>query len=360
LKKHYITILLLFILSGASSAQVTDPEAKKLYEEAITAYENENYENALTLYEKALKIEPGNQVILYEIGYTYLGLKNYPEVINRIAPIIERGEAKIPELYMLLGSAYDDYGDPYKATAVFKEGIEKFPSSGRLYFHYGYTLYRLDKNEEAINILEQGMKAEPDYAGIYYVASLIYAESDEEIWALIYAEIFLNLAYQSGMSEEVSKLIYDIYESEIKTSENVYTVSFSKSAGADKNGSLNFGGAYETITLGLLPAVFGKYGRNFEGYINYRSGLQNVWIKAYDKGTISETNIIFERAREIMNVKEEYLECYNYLLLFGGNAAEAKKWLTENEALFTEFVEWFDEHPLKFNPGVKYYRAQYQ
>ena len=64
----------------------------------------------------------------------------------------------------------------------------------------------------------------------YYRAARIYCVTNEELWGMLYGEIFMNLERGSNRTAEISKLLYDTYKREIKfTSDTSYSVSFASS-----------------------------------------------------------------------------------------------------------------------------------
>lgn len=68
---------------------------------------------------------------------------------------------------------------------------------------------------------------DPRFPSNYYWASRIYCNSTEEVWGIIYGEIFLNMERNSGRTVEISKLLFDTYKNEISfTSDTSMSVSF--------------------------------------------------------------------------------------------------------------------------------------
>lgn len=63
-----------------------------------------------------------------KIGDFYLKRKNYDAAIRRYQEALEYQPNRI-EAFAALGRAYEKKGDPQKAIAVYRDFLEKFPSS---------------------------------------------------------------------------------------------------------------------------------------------------------------------------------------------------------------------------------------
>src|SRR5690606_12333945 len=71
------------------------------------------------------------------------------------------------------------------------------------------------------------IEVQPRFPSNYYWAAKIYMNSNEEVWGLLYGEIFMNLERNSNRTMEISKLLYDTYTNQITlTSDTSITVSF--------------------------------------------------------------------------------------------------------------------------------------
>ena len=351
-----LAYLFLFIFACTSAfAQVNDPDAKKLFEQGINEHDNGNYDKAISLYEQALEIEPGNEVIIYEMGYTYSALKNYQKVVSLISAQIEKG-VKNPDMYVLLGNVYDEMNDPYKSIETYKAGLEKFPNSGVMYYNYGITLAKQKEMEKALEKFEKGIAVDPAYPSNFYMAAKLLDGSSQSIWSVLYGEIYLNLIPDNARAEELSKMIYDFYASRIKKTDDGYTVSVNPFNSLGDKDRVNLQGRYEMYSL-LGVTALQEYGLNLDGFAHLRDVIAKLWT---EKNEPQYQNILFDRQKQLMDMNKDYLTCYNYLILAYADPDSFSAWYDKNKSTFDAFAEWMADHPLKFTAGSKYYRQQYE
>ena len=134
-----------------------------------------NYSSALSYFEKAVESEPSNIDYLTELAITHYRLKNYNEAIKSYEKIISLSPDNI-SCYNRIGNIYWIKKDLERAEFYFKKAIELDPG---LIVSYNNLALMLDENgekEEAIEILNQGIKANPDNVELKYYLRIIDAE----------------------------------------------------------------------------------------------------------------------------------------------------------------------------------------
>ncbi len=116
-----LSILLLFPASRADG----QASAKKpgLIRDTAVAEGKEDPETAKTKVYNPMMAEKS-----VKIGDFYLKRKNYDAAIKRYQEALEYQPNRI-EAFAALGRAYEKKGEPQKAIAVYKDFLDKFPSS---------------------------------------------------------------------------------------------------------------------------------------------------------------------------------------------------------------------------------------
>lgn len=124
-------------------------------------FNQNNYSSALSYFEAAVKTEPNNIDYLTELAITHYRLKNYQESIKAYEKIINLDKNN--------ASAYNNVGNIYwviknteRAEYYFRKAIELNPSLIAAYNNFALMLNENGKNAEAIEILNQGIIANPD------------------------------------------------------------------------------------------------------------------------------------------------------------------------------------------------------
>jgi len=319
-----------------------------------------NADSAMVLLEQAIKLDPQSIDYPYELAYSMIAKKEYALALTHLQALFERKDVS-DLVYELAGNCYENMQQPDKAMETYQAGLKKFTHSGRLYLESG--LYETSKKEynRALVYFEKGIETDPSFASNYYWASKLFCHSTESVWGMIYGEIFVNLERGSKRSEEISKLLFDTYKSQIKfRADTTFTVNFSKLASPDpsdsvaiKNKKIPFGvGAYEPV---MALAVLGES----EIELNALDRIRQRFVDTYFKNDMNSSypNILFEFQREV--IKAGQFEAYNHWLLMEGDRKAFNEWHKINSEKWLSFGYWFKDHTLKLDKDHRFYRAQY-
>jgi len=322
--------------------------------EAIKLMDEGKLDESILLLNDAKKLDSERFDYPYELAYAYYLKKDYQGAIKILETITEHKDVK-PQLFQLLGNSYDIIEKPEKAFEVYNSGLKKFPNSGLLYLEKGNVYLDRNQPEEALPFYEKGIEVDPKYPSNYYRATKLYCNSTEEIWGMIYGEIFMNLERNSKRTSEISKLLFDTYKSEIKfTSETTSEVSFSKNtivnaSGNTKEVKLPFSLIYEPT---LLISIINEKSID----LNSLNSIRTNFLLNYKKFNHNKThqNVLFDYQNQIL--ENENLEAYNYWLLSQGDFENFDKWRNSNKGKWDKFVDWFMENPIKIDDKNKFIR----
>jgi hypothetical protein len=249
-------------------------------------------------------------------------------------------------------------GKAEKALATYDEGLSRFPRSGNLFLEKGNIFNFRKEYDKALENYEGGIEADPRYPSNYYRAALLYCNSSQEVWGMIYGEIFMNLERNSQRTAEISKLLYDTYVSEIKVKGDSASVSFC-TAVINGNDMLNGGKikipfcmvyeqTYIFSVIGIQTvdqASLSRIRQNFVG--NYRTMGHNK----------THPNVLFDYQEKILNAG--HAEAYNRWILMKGDVDGFEQWRKAHETEWDAFIQWFRSNGLVLSNENKFYRKQY-
>jgi len=349
-----LLLILLFFSTQFLFAQSKDEKIMNVLREAIPLMESGKIEESIKVLEKAQKQDPSVFDYPYEIGYAYYLKQNYKEAIKILSKLTTHKDVS-EVLFQLLGNSYDMSGDSKKALEVYQTGLKKFPNSGSLYLEQGNVFFMQKKYEEAMAYYEKGMEVQPEFPSNYYRATLIFCNSSEEIWGMIYGEIFMNLERGSKRTAEISKLLYDTYKQgiTIKNGEEI-SVSFSQNMViADaKDVKMPFSMIYETL-LGTAVIPYKSID------INSLDKIRGDFLTNYFQQGNSKTypNVLFDFQKKVTDAGHS--EAYNHWILMKGDEETFKKWAEKNEQKLDDFVAWFKNNKLTLDATHKFLRTQY-
>jgi len=354
--RNKLLLLLLILLSFPAFSQ--SDRVKSLTQEAITLMDKGELDASVSLLQEALKIDSKNATVIYELGLAYYHKQDYKKALEVTAPLLKDKKAS-DQVYQIRGNCYDMLGDRSKAIKTYEDGLKKFPNSGALYLESGIVMLKSGDKNKALGYFEQGIAAAPKHPSNYYWAAKLFLESNEEVWGMLYGEIFRNLEPNSKRSAELSKLLFDTYKREIKyTSDSTISVSFSKNnviGYNDKKSSFNlpFGTiAYEPT---LAIAVAGTKQIDLATLHQIRTNFTETFYKN-DISTRFD-NLVFKWHQTL--IEQGKFEAYNYWLLGEGAEDEYTDWLQQNEAKLNSFVDWYNNNDFPVSSGELFYRNHF-
>ena len=142
------------------------------YRSGRESFKQNNYSSALDYFEKAVELEPGNIDYLTELAATHYKLKNYNEAIKSYERIISLNPDNI-SCYNRIGNIYWIKKDFERAEFYFRKAIELDPNLIVSYNNLALMLDENEKKEEAIEMLNQGIIANPDSVELKYYLKII-------------------------------------------------------------------------------------------------------------------------------------------------------------------------------------------
>jgi tetratricopeptide (TPR) repeat protein len=353
--------LLVFLITGhLTHGQNNKEMALEKAQKAISLMDNGRVDESIRLLEEAQKLDPERIEYAYEIAYANYLKENYKGTIKILEKITEHKDVN-ERCFQLLGNSYDMNGKPEKAFEAYDRGLQKFPNSGMIYLEKGNVHWSKKEFDKALSFYEKGIEVNPQFPSNYYRATLIYCRTAEEVWGMIYGEIFMNLERGSKRTAEISKLLYDTYKSEIKfTSDTSFSVSFCQ------NASISIDNLLDPGTL-ILPFGIGVYEPTLmmsaisEKIINLNSlnRIRSNFLETYFKNGNDKKypNALFDYQKKVMDAG--HMEAYNYWILMKGDEETFEVWYNENKYKWDTFLEWFSDNGMVLNESNKFYRAQY-
>jgi tetratricopeptide (TPR) repeat protein len=322
--------------------------------------DNGKVDESIKLLEEAQKLDPDNINYPYELGYAYYAKENYKKASKYLESILKHKDIN-DRVYQLLGNSYDNLGKGNKAIETYEAGLKLFPNSGNLYLEMGVMQMGKKDYNKALYYYEKGIEVAPRFPSNYYWAAMIYCNSSEEVWGMIYGEIFMNLERNSKRTAEISKLLYDTYKSEIKlTNDTLFSVSFSK------NASINFGDLTDPSKM-RLPFGVGVYEPTLMFSIlsantidiSSLDHIRSTFIDNYFTNGHGKTypNVLFSYQKEVKEAG--HIEAYNHWILMKGDEDGFGKWQADNKEKWDNFVKWFTDNRLDIDDTNKFYSGQY-
>lgn len=200
-----------FLMLYSQPASNSKFQASYLSEEAEDHITNGEYDAALKKLEKAKSLDAKNGTLDLRIAQVYCMKDDFKSALV-ISGKLLKGKNASPYAWQVYGTSLDMLGNVEEARAAFREGLDKYPSSGVLYMEMGILEYGEHNDSAAISWWEQGIRENYTFPSNYYWAAKVHAEQGEYLWALLYAELYMNLdRVVSPRTKEMSRLMLEAY-----------------------------------------------------------------------------------------------------------------------------------------------------
>jgi len=179
------------------------PNAASYYELGVLYKENNNFDDAIKSFKKAIELNPKHNMALYELGVVYekqnehdLAIKNYTESLR----VSENSEA-----FQNLGVCYLKKGMLKEAYRNLVKAMMLNPNKYSTYNNLGSVLEKIGNYESAIQMLEIGIRLYPkNTIGFYNLGVVLDKNGDFENAIKNYGKA-VEFGHKKG--EEIKKRI---------------------------------------------------------------------------------------------------------------------------------------------------------
>lgn len=164
---------------------------QQLFKEAYEAIETGKPKRATQLLNKAIKMNPQNVRLYYEIGYAYIEGNDFLEAIS----YLEKGRAINPAYRYILNElkyAYAEMGDIQRLKDVINDLLQYYGEDPLLYQELSFAYYQNQLVELAIETLEMNLIKFPEYYISYYSLGQIHFLNKNYSKAKEMLIVFLN------------------------------------------------------------------------------------------------------------------------------------------------------------------------
>lgn len=278
----------------------------------------------------------------YELAWCYYCMQDYRKAAEILESLTQRTDV-VADVYQLLGNAYDEMKQSNRAMSVYEKGLERFPDAACLYLERGNISYKNGDFLNALYYYEKGIEAEPEYASNYYRSAMIFLSSTEEVWAVMYGELFMNLEKNSERCKKMSRNLYDTYFSEISLERNKVVVDFNNSIIVYSNSVERPNLFPEAFRQAMTKACKGEKFLDIKTLIRIRTRFIQEFYRSYSEFD----NVLFDYHKKLL--QSGHFEAYNYWLFAYGNSAEAANWAKANKSKWDSFLKWFEANPINID-----------
>lgn len=146
-----------------NSAQVSE-----FFDKGVELFDKKMYAEAIDEWNKGLKLDPEQVVIVSRIGDAYLQMKKYDEALASYEEAIKLNPND-PKLLNNKGVVLDKMGKKKESEQAFEQASEITGGGAQELYNLGVTKYNAGNMEEAAAAFKRAIAADSGYAEAYYL-----------------------------------------------------------------------------------------------------------------------------------------------------------------------------------------------
>jgi tetratricopeptide (TPR) repeat protein len=147
--------------SGVAPAWAQRDEAEVFVANAIVAYGERRYQDAITALEEALRLDPDNVNALYYTGLVNVALERFEPAVEALERA-RRLQPRDPSVLFQLGALYFGLGRYDEAQPLLEEVFARNPRVDSLGYYVGFMRYRKKDYQGALRAFRAGSSDDPD------------------------------------------------------------------------------------------------------------------------------------------------------------------------------------------------------
>ena len=316
---------------------------------AIRLMDNGQVDKAIQIIQDLDKMYPDNYDVLYELGYAYDLKKDYDSLLKLCKRLKKHPRANF-QIYQMMGNTLDYMGKRKEAIKAYQEGLKRFPDAGLLYVEQAIISEHEQDYDKAVALYEQAIEVEPTLASPYYHLAKLFAMSTEPVWGIIYGEAARLLTLGTPRSQEMSKLVYDLYKENIHIGADGDTIHTTLT----KENTVNISADTSIVRIPLpiayevemLKSIAPRHPRGID--LTTLCEIRKNFIEQFYKDLNGYYDVsILDYQRRVLN--SGHWEAYNMWLLQEGDPDGFDQWTSEDSssAKLKAFAQWYSKNPFE-------------
>ena len=214
-----------YVSSGSSKPESeekergADPKDKvqiaNLLHQALLEADEENYREAIPLFEQILKAEPKIALANLQLGRAWNSLQDYSKALPWLQRAVDLTPQSV-EAHYELGAALGEMGDYAGSAKQLEAAVAQDPSSDELHFYLGSAYEEIDRAGDAIKQYQAALDLNPDNYRANLLLGRLFAIQDRPKEAMPLLQRAVKLDPQSADAHKFLGNVYTVLGEEEK------------------------------------------------------------------------------------------------------------------------------------------------
>jgi type IV pilus biogenesis/stability protein PilW len=211
-----ILLAVVFMTGGcAPSQEVVQPKEAAYHNTMGRAYLQEGkVQLAFVEFQKAIKMEPNNKEVVYNLGYVYFQLEDYINARHYFLKAVNL-DPQYADAYNNLGATYMQLRQWKEAVDAFQKALAnpfyKTPESA--FCNLGISYYRLGEYDKAVDAFKDAIRRDKSFSLPYYVMALAYNKLERfgDAADVMDRAIEIDPGYQGNRDKKITDIKERLY-----------------------------------------------------------------------------------------------------------------------------------------------------
>jgi tetratricopeptide (TPR) repeat protein len=192
----FLMISLPTLLSGQQST------AQQLVDEGVALHDQGEYEKAMAKYREALAHDPGLMQAVYEMSLTSLEMEDYAGAEKYSSEVINSDDEKLgPGACAVKSEALMKTDRSEDAIALLQEGLKRYGEGYLLHFNLALNYYKSGEQEKALLHVSRAIDLDKSQSGAFLLNAYLLKDSGLWVQSILSFQMFLLLEPDSERSK---------------------------------------------------------------------------------------------------------------------------------------------------------------
>ena len=210
--------------------QKESPMTAQSYVAVANTYKMTNQNmSAIRNYKEAMKLDPTNSDIYYNLGLSYMELNSFVTSRANLTKAVNLDKSNTKAVNLLafvnqklvtsvINNAFAEFEKKEYMAAydILNDGIKEFPKNSQLYYYRAVVADAMGRNAAQILDLQKSIELDPSHYMSFYQLAKAYEKINDERNALVAYERFLSI------EPEEKELVDEVQKKVLKLSEKYY------------------------------------------------------------------------------------------------------------------------------------------
>lgn len=308
------------ILPGPDKVAVPGSKTEEqLLAQGLNYYKQGEFSIALEKAQAVLTLNPDNVDAMYAMAASYLALDEFKKSLKYSQLAAAYASLHRPDIYLLMGSAYERMDDPWNALRTYRFAASEYPANSKIHYHLAKTYVYLNKLGFSAESFKAAIRADSRNVAAHYELGVLYYEHDYTTPALLSLSAVLLMEPKQGPVTSVQEYISDLLARKelnvIETDE----------------------GDFQSVDAALIASRSSLY----------NSGKHSTFdiIKAQYQALYAALNAEIIKEQKNIFVIDSYVPLFNEIYRQG--LAETSVYYIFQENEDKTIASWLDKHPGK-------------